>query len=273
MEDIAIKNKIEAPELLKTAPFRKDVRKTRPHKHKNYAEIIYLSKGHGTHTIDHTPYPIHAPTIFLVRQEQVHHWNITDEPEGYVVLLRKGFLQQSLDSELKNALSRLSALNCLQLAKSDTIETLFHLLAHEKEFVVVEGLLKALLTKILAVSQPVSMQKRKTNDLLLRFRDLLNETDNLHNNVAYYADKLNTTPQNLNAVCKKALNQPASQTLAEHIVNEAKRLLLYTGIQGSQIAHHLHFKDNSHFIKYFKRHTGSTPQAYRLHQNNHHIFK
>lgn len=273
MEPIPIKNKIEITELLKVAPFRKDVRKTQPHKHKNYIEIIYLSKGHGIHTIDHTSFPIQVPTVFLVRQEQVHYWDITEEPEGYVILLRKGFLQQSLDNELKHALSRLSALNCLQLTANDTIETLFELLVKENEFIVVEGLLRALLVKLLAVAQPVVLKKHTSNDLLVLFRELLDDTDDLQNNVAYYATKLNTTPQNLNAVCMKMLQQPASQTIAEYIINEAKRLLLYTDIQVAQIGHRLHFKDNSHFIKYFKRHTGDTPQAYRRANNKPSYFQ
>ena len=208
-----------------------------------------------------------------MRQEQVHHWEITAEPDGYVLLLRKGFVEKSLDGALKNLISRLSALNCLHLEENDTIETLFQLLVREADFVVIEGLLKALLTKILSIAKPIVLKKHQTNDLILLFRELLSETDSLRNQVAYYAEKLNTTPQNLNAVCRKVLNQQASQILAEYIINEAKRLLVYTDKNVSQIASRLNFNDTSHFTKYFKRYTNVTPRAFRSTNATYHIFK
>ncbi|TEB40939.1 AraC family transcriptional regulator, partial [Flavobacterium circumlabens] len=72
-----------------------------------------------------------------------------------------------------------------------------------------------------------------------------------------------TTPQNLNAVCRKELNEPAADVIAEYMISEAKRLLLYTDNNVSEVAYTLNFNDTSHFIKYFKRHTGYTPQVFR----------
>jgi len=62
----------------------------------------------------------------------------------------------------------------------------------------------------------------------------------------------------------RAINQSATEVLAGFIVSEAKRLLLYTSNTISEIAFKLEFIDASHFIKYFKRTTGQTPQAFRL---------
>ena len=85
----------------------------------------------------------------------------------------------------------------------------------------------------------------------------------IKNNVAHYAGLLNTTPQNLNATCRKAVNQPAAEVLADYIISEAKRLLIYTNNTVSEIAFELNFNDPSHFVKYFKRYTGLTPKAFR----------
>ncbi|WP_132225694.1 AraC family transcriptional regulator [Albibacterium bauzanense] len=262
---IAIKNKIEMTELIKVSPFRKEILKTEPHKHNNYFEIIYLLHGNGTHTIDYTRFSIKAPTIFFVRKEQVHHWNMTAVPEGYVLLLKKGFVEESLDVELKRILSQVSALNCLHLKENNTIETLFRLLIGENDFIVTEGILKALLVKIIRTAKPLTVSKNKTNNTVLLFRELLNQTDELRNKVAYYAEKLNTTPQNLNAMCRKSLNQSAAEVISEHIISEAKRQLIYTDNSISEIAYNLHFNDASHLVKYFKRHTGLTPHLFRKH--------
>lgn len=270
---IKTNNKIETDTLIKVAPFRAWVRKTQPHKHKNYLELIYLSAAHGNHTIDHTPYAIEAPTLFVVRKEQVHHWDIHDTPVGYVLLLREGFSQQSFDKGLKGLIARVSATNCLRLTPNDTVEKLFSLLTSEQDFAVIEGLLKALLAKVIAIAKPEKAAKGITNDLVVRFLELLSRPESLQNSVAYYADKLHTSPQNLNAVCMKTLNRQASRIIADHIISEGKRLLIYTDAHVAQISHQLNFKDPSHFIKYFKRHTGCTPQAFRKANSSHHIFK
>ncbi|AVF49534.1 AraC family transcriptional regulator [Elizabethkingia anophelis] len=265
-DSIIVKNKIESDELIKVSPFRKEIRKTLPHKHGNYFEIIYLREGKGTHTIDYAQYPIETPTIFFVRREQVHHWNIESLPEGYVLLLKKGFLEKSVDNELKNLLSKLSSISCLYLHESDKIETFFQLLISENDFTVTEGILKALLAKIISIAHPFSASKDKKSSIIMQFRELLNNSDDLKNNVAYYAEKLNTTPQNLNTISRKTFNLSASEIIAEHIICEAKRLLLYTGCNVSEVAYHLNFNDTSHFAKYFKRHTGVTPQTFRKEQ-------
>lgn len=266
---IHVKNKIEAGEHIKVSAFRKHTRKTEPHKHNNYFEIIYLSEGSGHHTIDSVKYVIQTPTIFLVRKEQVHHWDITAEPTGYVLIIRKSFIDLSLDSELKTLFTKISGSTCLNIADRVTIEQLFELLIREKagtqdySFPIVEGLLKALLAKVLEVSKPVISKTGVKAGLYQSFRELLSGNNELKNKVAWYAECLNTTPQNLNAACRKAVNQSAAEVLGDFILSEAKRLLLYTNNTVSEISFALDFHDPSHFVKYFKKHAGQTPQSFR----------
>jgi len=60
-----IKTKIEAEKRIKVSPFRKEIRKTTPHKRNSYFEIIYLTAGKGYHRIDSKKY------IVCVRKENV----------------------------------------------------------------------------------------------------------------------------------------------------------------------------------------------------------
>ncbi len=69
---LLIKDKIETEKVIKVAPFKKHIRKTIPHKHNSYFEIIYLSKGSGYHYIDLDKYLIKPPVMYFIRQEQVH---------------------------------------------------------------------------------------------------------------------------------------------------------------------------------------------------------
>lgn len=270
-QQLRVKDKMEKGKTFKIAPFKKEIRKTEPHKHNNYFEIIYLSGGSGIHNIDSRQFVIAPPVIYIVRKEQVHHWEITAEPEGFVLIIKKEFIDNSLDKELKNVLTRTSIFPCVYLKDDVLIRNIFGLL--QQEFItcehenspVIEGLLKALLAKVLEQS---SDGQRATGSkihasLYDAFLEHLSQDQLLRNNVSYYAAILITTPQNLNAACRKAANQSAAHVLADFIISEAKRLLLYTDSSVLSIAYLLAFSDSSHFVKYFKRHTGQTPNAFR----------
>jgi AraC-like DNA-binding protein len=269
-DTVQVKNKIELDRNIKAAPFKKDIRKTTPHKHDNYFEILYLSKGSGFHFIDNFQHKVNPPVLFFVRKEQVHHWELTKEPNGYVVIIKKSFIEKTLDNELKLLFSKVSKLSCINVKDNETIERLFELLAEENKiltestFTITEGLLKALLSKILEIARPTLKTPSTKSDLYNSFIEILSSGETLKNKVAHYAEKLNTSPQNLNAICRKVANQSATEVLGEFILSEAKRLLIYTTKTISEISYELDFSDASHFVKYFKKATRQTPQQFRV---------
>lgn len=46
---IILKNKLEENKLFKISRFKEVVKRTKPHKHEAYFELIYLSQGAGFH--------------------------------------------------------------------------------------------------------------------------------------------------------------------------------------------------------------------------------
>ncbi len=272
--NLQVKDKSENSRFLKAAPFRKNTRKTEPHKHNSYFEIIFLSAGKGFHTIDNRRYDVRPPVLFFVRQEQVHYWDLEEgtEPEGFVLILKRIFFEKSLDGELKELLEKVSQLSCASLGEAEVIDQLLGLIVRENaredggSFSFVEGLLKALFVKILEAARPAPEGRRHRKELYRAFTELVLRERPLRNNVAHYAELLNTTPQNLNAVCRKAVNRAAAEVLADHMVGEAKRLLAYTDNTVAEVSFALSFKDPSHFVKYFKRYTSFTPKGFRATQ-------
>jgi AraC-type DNA-binding domain-containing proteins len=268
-KNVDVKDKTEPHQYIKIAEFRKNVRKTVPHKHNNYFEFVFLVRGSGSHTIDGRAYIVNPPVLFVIRREQVHHWELDGEPEGYVLIIKKQFIDDCVDKALKELLSGMSGHSGLYLEDAAPVAALFGLLLAEWQkpahgnVAVTEGLLKALLGIALQQAPYPRKPSGTKADIYQRFEELLRHTDTLHNSVAHYALLLNTTPQNLNAVCRRATGEPAASVLAAHLLAEAKRLLLYTDFTVGQIAVRLNFKDGSHFIKYFRRHIGSTPHAFR----------
>lgn len=268
---LKIKDKVKPGELIKVAPFRTEIRRTYPHKHNQYFEIVYLSAGSGDHWIDDKRYPVKAPVLFFINAKQVHNWDLSGQPAGHVLIIKHDFLKYSEDERLQQLLQHLWPVNCTYLHPTSTeeIEALFALLERQPKSgndhhkIMTEGLLKALISKILILVHSSGDPVNKGAHLYAHYMELLNQQSKIRRNVSFYAQQLGTSSQNLNAACRKAVNQAAGALIVTHILGEAKRLLLYTDNTVSEIAYQLEFTDPSYFVKYFKKHLNVTPEAYR----------
>lgn len=263
-ESIAVYTKIPNVSDIKIEPFDVNKRYTKPHRHNKYIELVYFKAGSGHHYMDSTAYVIKPPVIFVINNNDVHHWEIETLPEGFVIIVKEGFLDKITDKHINQQLFRLKKEQVVNLQVDPTIDKLFELLCFEmkqssiqKE--VIEGGLKALFAKIIGYSNRV--ERLGIADKAMRFEELVKQE--LRNDVSFYADMLHLNRQQLNAVCKKSFSKTASQFIAMHIIQEAKRQLIYTDRTISEIGYSLDFKDVSHFVKYFKRHTESTPLSFK----------
>ncbi len=74
---------------------------------------------------------------------------------------------------------------------------------------------------------------------------------------------MNLSAYQLNEITKVAVGKTPSELINEQIILEAKRYLLATPNQVKDIADHLGYEDVSYFIRFFKKHTGHSPEAFR----------
>ncbi|WP_294819179.1 AraC family transcriptional regulator [uncultured Flavobacterium sp.] len=268
--ELLVKDKSDSISGIKISPFRKHIRRTEPHKHNSYLEIIYLSGGSGKHDTDSVGFTIRPPMVLTVRQDQIHHWDMDSEPEGYVLILKREFLDQTIDRELKLLVNRLSSKPVHYLTAQNDIDLVLELLCKEYQGGLalagssIEGLLKSFLSKVFSSLEADNIRGTTLKaDMYQAFVEFLTLEGIQKRTVSYYAEKLNTTPQNLNAACQRAAGKPALDILHDFVLNEAKRLLLYTDKKSSEIAYLLNFNDPSHFVKFFKRNLGKTPKDFR----------
>ena len=95
------------------------------------------------------------------------------------------------------------------------------------------------------------------------FLELLEKHIATNKQVANYTDMMNLSPYQLNEITKSSIGKTASEMINEHILLETKRYLLATPNQIKDIADQLGFEDPSYFIRFFKKHTGQSPQEFR----------
>src|SRR5690554_8217759 len=84
--ELDVKNKLEGGLTFKVSRFKEVIKKTRPHKHDAYYELVFLSEGEGFHWIEEEEFRVTAPEFYLLQPGQVHYWQFTAVPKGFVVL-------------------------------------------------------------------------------------------------------------------------------------------------------------------------------------------
>lgn len=262
--DISVYNKIPPRLEIKIEPFDVSKRYTKPHRHNKYLELVYFSKGSGFHFMDQKKYEIKPPIVFVIKKDEVHHWQIDSEPIGYVMIIKEEFMEKTLDKHINAQFQQLELQKAFSLSVDPSLDSLFQIASRllkeqvAEHQIVVEGILKALQAKLLHYAPKKNHLEK---NLTFHFKQLL--MDDPRNDVAHYARLLHTSSQNLNAQCRRELGKTASQVIAQHIVQEAKRLLSYTNSSVTEIAYASNFKDVSHFVKYFKRFEGMTPLQFK----------
>ncbi len=103
----------------------------------------------------------------------------------------------------------------------------------------------------------------RQSELLRRFIALVKEHCFRERGVPFYADKLCISTRYLAAIVRNTTHEPVKAHIDRAVVLEIKSLLQSTDLSVQEIAYRLHFPDQSYLGRYFKKHTGQSPSAFR----------
>lgn len=264
MNTIAVKNKIEERQPFKVSLMKQVIKPTVPHRHQGYHEVIFLSEGAGTHLIDDNEYQVTPPVAFIMRPGQIHCWEFSKIPKGFVCIFKESFL-----NEYPHILSQLQTMATkFKLHESAlSLEKEFNLMREEylqesPDSSVVASYLHIILTKInrLSIVQKSTVQH---HPLIVQYRKLVEEHFVKERTVDFYAEKLGVTKRFLTRFCSKEIGSSAYSIINEQIVVESKRLLKHSTNSISEIGYQLGFHDPSHFVRFFKSKTNLTPKEFQ----------
>ncbi|GAB4019664.1 helix-turn-helix domain-containing protein [Spirosoma koreense] len=214
--------------------------------------------------------PIAPPMAFFLSPGQLHSWQLTAVPKGFVVMFRTDFIDPRHGADLYPLVQQLEQKR--EVALPEPAPFIELLAAIENEYkhsssrhrpVILRAMTQILLARLLDTDQLDSVPARTGDLTFRRFIDLLRQPGHLAHRVFYYAEKLGVSPQYLNTICRRARGKSASELITEQIVLEGKRYLLHTDLSVTEVAEHLGFTDPSHFVKYFKKITEHTPASFR----------
>jgi len=248
----------------------------KPHSHSYYQILWFFNEG-GKHFIDFNGYDIKENTVFFITKNQIHYFEENQEYKGIIIHLNENFLRQSdVDIFLKYNVFNNQGTPCYCI--TDEVVTLVNSyidliqkeLMNRKQFGHQE-VIRYLLRSILIIFERT--HRDGESELLvhtdnyklqyLYFRELIEEHYAKGYTVKKYAELLNVSSKTLVTITNTMVLKSPSLLISERIILEAKRLLSFTVFQVNEIAYRLGFEDASYFVKYFRRHTKTSPGDYR----------
>lgn len=262
------KQKLRATEMFRIARMKPVIKPTRPHSHPYYYELILLTDGAGKHRIELEEYEVQPGMVFWLNPGQVHCWDFSRIPEGYVLMFRQECLQdhpffREKGLQWLNQLPSMLLLSpqprlWLERLMQTSMELPPHAYAQQAAYLVL--MLQHLEALIPTVAlEPSGPQKA----LLIQFQALIDRHFRQRWHVVTYCQHLAVSEKKLNQVCKDLSGRTAGDHLRERLLLEAKRLLMHTALTVSEVAYELGFHDPSHFIKFFKKQTNLTPGEFQ----------
>jgi AraC-like DNA-binding protein len=81
--------------------------------------------------------------------------------------------------------------------------------------------------------------------------------------MAYFADQFHLSANYFGDMVKKETGKSAQEYIQLKVIDMAKDRILDHSKSVSEIAYELGFKYPQHFSRFFKQHTGQTPNEYR----------
>ena len=243
------------------------------HRH-DFFFLLALQNGNGKHEIDFTEYEVQNNSIFILRPGQVHQLQLKAGSTGFLAEFDAAFYhpKDNLANQrlIKAGNKNYCAFEAERFKKlQDVLAYIFNEYTAKQDGYI--DVIKAnldifFIEFIRQSSNPNDTSKKVSNYTQERFEEFMDLTSThitAHKQVSQYADLMNLSTYQLNSITKATVGKPASELINEQIVLEAKRNLLATPNQVKDIADHLGYEDISYFIRFFKKHTGYSPEAFR----------
>lgn len=243
------------------------------HRH-TYFFILVVQKGSGEHEIDFMTYPVADHSVFILRPGQVHKLKLDKGCQGFLMEFSSEFYSPN-DVVSKQRLRRVTSKSFCALAQ-DRFARLYNTLTtihreHTDQEMGYTDLIRANLEIFFVefLRQSHSPDQKPTVELAYEherfeeFQELLERYVTEHKTVIEYADILGVSVYQLNRITKEVMGKTVSELINDQLMLESKRLLLATPNQVKEIAYSLGFEDVSYFIRFFKKNTSLSPEAFR----------
>ena len=111
--------------------------------------------------------------------------------------------------------------------------------------------------------RPDEVKSYRVRELFNRFMMLLERDYKISRDVNYYAEQMNISSKYLTNIVSQVTGHTPKTIIDQYVILQLKMHLKRTMQSIKEMAWEFHFADVSFFCRYFKKHTGLTPQQIR----------
>jgi AraC family transcriptional activator of pobA len=246
-----------------------------PHRHNSYV-LVFFTKGSGTHEIDFDVFTIQPGSMFFLQPGQMHHWNLSDDVEGFVIFYSQEMYNlyfgqktigdypfySSVDNKPEMFFDVTESKLILPYFESLILETQANQLLKQDKIM---NLLDIIHIEIARKYSETHLHEAHSYNVKIKtFELVLEHNFKKEKAPSFYASQLAITLKHLNRICNEMLQKTTTEVITDRIILEAKRMLMDKKFTVNEIATELGFDDYSYFTRLFKKHTRMTPTDFRI---------
>lgn len=247
-----------------------------PHAHNFYVAVLF-THGSGIHEVDFNVYDIKPGGIFFLNPGQTHHWELSPDTRGFIILHTREFYELKYT---QNTLSHfpfyysMHNTPALYLSAEDTnsITKIFEQIYNENTAKqTFNQLAWANLVSLMYIHAARLYEKQNINlanadnSYYLKFiklDELVEQHFRSEKSPAAYASLMAITPKHLNRISQSVTGKTVTDVILDRVMLEAKKLIVLQQGSLNQIAYSLGYDDYTYFSRLFKNRCGETPSKF-----------
>jgi AraC family transcriptional activator of pobA len=247
------------------------------HRHAELCQCILVTAGPASVVLEELRSQFEAPALILIPAGTIHGFRFRAETRGFVLTVNLPRLTSATSTAHQAQIEELfSAPRAIDVSHNprlvDRITQLLECLGNElrQSECVAEPVGSWLACCVLhtvagAVKHTGAAETICGTDFgrLRRFRQLIEERYAQHWPVERFAHQLGLSESSLNRLCRRLTGCTGFDLLQQRLALEARRRLIYAPDSVSGIAGALGFKDTAYFSRFFRRHSGASPNEFR----------
>jgi AraC family transcriptional activator of pobA len=247
------------------------------HRHTLFSQCVLVTAGPVTVTLDEARAALSGPAVMIIPAGTVHSFRFRADTRGQVLTVDLDRLLAMTATPHRPPIGKLFAVpRAVDLGQDPALAARVELLLDrvsqefkqpESSAAPIAGWLACsalwiLSAKITSEAAPELLSSHDA-DRLRRFRLLIESHYARHWPVSRYARRLAVSETSLNRLCRRLAGGTAFDLIQQRLALEARRRLVYVTSPVGGIGAALGFKDPAYFSRFFRRHSGVSPNEFR----------
>lgn len=243
-----------------------------PHAHADLHQVLIARSGGGVIEAEDETLAFTAPAALLVPAGTVHGFRFEAGTAGKILTLSEPLFRLIVRSDPALA-SLFETVRRLSPADGAALGLRLDALAEELEggALARRGALVAHVTLVLVSlaralegeAASLKAQPSAHAEIVARFREAVEESFHTQGELDAYCRRLGITMGRLRLACRAVADTTPGRIVADRVMLEARRALVYSDRPVSDIAYALGFTDPAYFARAFARDVGQSPTGFR----------